>query len=174
MTEVISTGDAAIEMATELLETFAGMFTGMRRSDAVRIAAGNVTWAQHAILHAVITNERPMRVSDLAAEIALSVASTTVATRRLEQQRLVRRVKDPADHRSVLIAVTARGAAAHRRSMDTAQAVLADQLSTLDEVQLRALRESLPALTRLIEFAAVDPLYGVASQPSVALAAQPS
>ena len=164
MTEVISTGDVAIEMASELLATFAGMFTGMRRSDAVRIAAGNVTWAQHAILHAVIANERPMRVSDLAADIALSVASTTVATRRLEQQRLVRRVKDSADHRSVLIAITSKGAAAHRRSVDTAQAVLAEQLSALDEAQIRALQDSLPALTRLIEFAAVDPLYGVASQ----------
>jgi DNA-binding MarR family transcriptional regulator len=164
MTDVISTADVAVEMASELLATFAGMFTGMRRSDAVRIAAGNVTWAQHAILHAVITNERPMRVSDLAADIALSVASTTVATSRLEKQRLVRRVKDPADHRSVLIAITTRGAAAHRRSMDTAQAVLAEQLSALDELQIRALQESLPALTRLIELAAVDPLYGVASQ----------
>jgi DNA-binding MarR family transcriptional regulator len=164
MTQVISAEDVAIEMASELLATFAGMFTGMRRSDAVRIAAGNVTWAQHAILHAVITNERPMRVSDLAADIALSVASTTVATRRLEQQRLVRRVKDLADHRSVLIAITTKGAAAHRRSMDTAQTVLAEQLSTLDEAQSRALRDGLPALTRLIELAAVDPLYGVASQ----------
>jgi DNA-binding MarR family transcriptional regulator len=164
MTEVIHSDDVATEMASELLNTFAGMFRGMRRSDAVRIAAGNVTWAQHAVFQAVITNEKPMRVSDLAASIALSVASTTVATRRLEQQRLVRRVSDPADQRSVLIAITTRGAAAHRESVKTAQAVLAEKLSALDEAHRRALKDSLPALTRLIQLAAVEPLYGVTGQ----------
>jgi DNA-binding MarR family transcriptional regulator len=164
MTEVIHTEDVATEMASELLATFADMFRGMRRSDAVRIAAGNITWAQHAVLEAVITNERPMRVSDLAASIALSVASTTVATRRLEQQRLVRRVRDPADHRSVLIAITSRGVAAHHTSVQTAQAALADKVTALDEAQIRALRDSLPALTRLIELASVEPHYGVTGQ----------
>lgn len=38
MTEVIHSDDVATEMASELLNTFAGMFRGMRRSDAVRIA----------------------------------------------------------------------------------------------------------------------------------------
>jgi DNA-binding MarR family transcriptional regulator len=87
-----------------------------------------------------------------------------VATRRLEQQRLVRRVSDPADQRSVLIAITTRGAAAHRESVKTAQAVLAEKLSALDEAHRRALKDSLPALTRLIQLAAVEPLYGVTGQ----------
>jgi DNA-binding MarR family transcriptional regulator len=163
MTQVVRPENTTTEMAAELLATFADMFAGMRRSDAVRIAAGNVTWAQHQILQVVISNGRPMRVSDLAAQICLSVASTTVATMRLQQQRLIRRVSDPADHRSVLIAVTTKGAAAHGTSVTTAQALLASKLSTLDESQLRALRDSLPALTRLIQLAAVEPLYGVPS-----------
>jgi DNA-binding MarR family transcriptional regulator len=164
MTRVMQTDLGTTEMAAQLLNTFSGMFAGMRRSDAVRIAAGNLTWAQHEVIEVVLTNARPMRVSDLAARIGLSVASTTVATRRLEQQRLVRRVSDPMDQRSVLIAVTTKGAAAHRASVATAQDVLASKLTALDAAQLRALKNSLAALTRLIQISAVEPSYGVASQ----------
>jgi DNA-binding MarR family transcriptional regulator len=155
MTEVLRSELGTIELAAQLLNTFSGMFAGMRRSDSVRIAAGNLTWAQHLVIEAVLGNGRPMRVSDLAARIGLSVASTTVATRRLEQQRLVRRVSDPTDQRSVLIAVTTKGAAAHRASVVTSQEVLASKLTGLDDAQISALRDSLPALSRLIQIAGI-------------------
>lgn len=146
--------DDCEEIAARVLASFTKMFADMRRSDTVKIAAGELTLAQHAVLKAVMNAERPIRVSDLAAQENLAVPSMTIAIRRLQEQGLVERLRDPNDNRSVLIVATAKGAAAYNASVISAQTQLAEKLGTFADAEFRALAAALPALRRLVDVAA--------------------
>ena len=154
MSDVGAQPDESGELAEQLLQTFAAMFAGMRRSDKVRLSAGSLTWAQHAVLKAVVEAERPIRVTDLATLENMAVPSMTIATKKLKEQGLVRRVRDPRDNRSVLLAVTVEGAEAYDASVATAREAVAERLSTFDVAELEALAKALAPFHRLLEIAA--------------------
>jgi DNA-binding MarR family transcriptional regulator len=137
-------------LATLLFDTLAAMSMAMRRDNVGRVAAGDITWSQHAILAALIGNG-PMRLSELAALERQKPPSTTTATVRMERKGWLTRAPDPSDHRAVLVAVTPQGVAAHRSSVESMQTRLAARLSTFTDTDLHHLKRAVHVLARMAE-----------------------
>ena len=93
----------------------------------------------------------PKSAGQLAAAIGLSTAATTTLVDRLEHRGLVRRVRDAADRRKVLVEMTELG----RRLTDEYYGPLAREGARLLErytnAQLTAMRDQLLAATALID-----------------------
>ena len=89
--------------------------------------------------------------SQLAAATGLSSAATTTLVDRLERRGLVRRVRDTADRRKVLVEMTELG----RRQTGEYYAPLAQEgarlLAQYTDAQLTAMRDHLLAATALID-----------------------
>ena len=93
------------ELAAELQRVLSKLFSVLRRGDANRGTAGDLTLAQLSILLTLL-EKGPIRMTDLAAHERVRTPTTTVAIRRLEKLGLVKRSRDPSDLRAVLVEVT--------------------------------------------------------------------
>jgi DNA-binding MarR family transcriptional regulator len=93
----------------------------------------------------------PKTAGQLAAAVGLSSAATTTLLDRLERRGLVRRVRDAADRRKVLVEMTDVG----WRETGEFYAPLAQQgarmLERYSDAQLEAMRDHLQAATELID-----------------------
>ena len=96
----------------------------MRRGDANRGTAGDLTLAQLSILLTLL-EQGPIRMTDLAAHERVRTPTTTVAIRRLEKLGLVKRSRDPSDLRAVLVDITPRGPGPAPESLAARRAALA-------------------------------------------------
>jgi len=95
--------------------------------------------------------EGPQRVTDLAAAELVAQPTMTVLVNRLEQDGLVRKARDAADARSVLVEITDVGRAQLTQVRAGRAAVLQTRLDRLDDDALAALAAALPALDRLLD-----------------------
>ena len=77
------------ELAAELQRVLSKLFSVLRRGDANRGTAGDLTLAQLSILLTLL-EKGPMRMTDLAAHERVRTPTTTVAIRRLEKLGLVK------------------------------------------------------------------------------------
>jgi DNA-binding MarR family transcriptional regulator len=150
MSNVVPGEVDATALATSLFDTLAAMSVAMRRANTDRIAAGDITWSQHAIL-AVLVGNGPMRLNELAALERQKPPSTTIATVRLERKGWLTRAPDPSDNRGVLIAVTPQGVAAYRSSVDSMRMRLAARLSAFTDTDLHHLKRAVHVLARMAE-----------------------
>ena len=92
----------------------------------------------------------PLRITQLADAQGVTQPAMTGLVARLHAQGLVGRTGDPADGRSVLVAVTGAGRALlATRRRERAEA-LAALISRLDRDDQAALAAALPAITRLV------------------------
>jgi len=83
-----------------------------------------------------ITDTGPVRLSHLAEWQEVDRSTMTIQVRRLESLGLVGRTTDPGDGRAVLVRATRSGAALHRRTKKTAQAVYQQLLDGWSEDDL--------------------------------------
>src|SRR6478672_9607024 len=138
------------ELAAELQRVLSKLFSVLRRGDANRGTAGDLTLAQLSILLTLL-EKGPIRMTDLAAHERVRTPTTTVAIRRLEKLGLVKRSRDPSDLRAVLVDVTPRGLVQHREALATRRAALAAMLSKLTTDERTTLAGALTSLARLAE-----------------------
>src|SRR5262245_43851028 len=148
------------ELAAELQRVLSKLFSVLRRGDANRGTAGDLTLAQLSILLTLL-EKGPIRMTDLAAHERVRTPTTTVAIRRLEKIGLVKRSRDPSDLRAVLVDITPRGLAVHRESLTNRIGALAALLSQLSESDLDTLTKALAPLERL---AASEPVTSPEAQ----------
>src|SRR3954447_1738835 len=120
------------ELAAELQRVLSKLFSVLRRGDANRGTAGDLTLAQLSILLTLL-EKGPIRMTDLAAHERVRTPTTTVAIRRLEKLGLVKRSKDQTDLRAVLVDITEKGLAVHRESLANRRAALAAMLRALSD-----------------------------------------
>jgi DNA-binding MarR family transcriptional regulator len=88
----------------------------------------------------------PIRVSQLAELLDLSLPVTSRALQRLEDEGLVTRQSDPADGRATRFVVTAQGAHARAKIQEAMHDELDAVLSMWPEADRRTLAELLPRL----------------------------
>jgi len=145
---MVETDSQVTELAGELQRVLSKVFSVLRRGDANRGTAGDLTLAQLSILLTLL-DRGPIRMTELAALERVRTPTTTVAIRRLEKLGLVKRSRDPSDLRAVLVDITPRGLAQHRESLAARRAQLATLLSKLSADDLETLTKALAPLERL-------------------------
>jgi DNA-binding MarR family transcriptional regulator len=147
---MVETEPQVTELAGELQQVLSKLFSVLRRGDATRGTAGDLTLAQLSILLTLL-DQGPIRMTELAAHERVRTPTTTVAIRRLEKLGLVKRSRDPSDLRAVLVDVTPRGLVQHREATATRRAALAALLSRLRDDERETLTAALAPLARLAD-----------------------
>jgi DNA-binding MarR family transcriptional regulator len=137
-------------LAAELQRVLSKLFSVLRRGDANRGTAGDLTLAQLSILLTLL-EKGPIRMTDLAAHERVRTPTTTVAIRRLEKLGLVKRSRDPSDLRAVLVEVTPRGLVQHREALAAWRDALAAMLGRLSDDDVETLTKALGPMERLAE-----------------------
>jgi DNA-binding MarR family transcriptional regulator len=104
-------------------------------------ARHDLTMLHYGVLITLITvPERRMRMSDIAERVLTSPSGMTRAVVRLADEGLVTREQDPADRRSFVVGLTARGVRRLRRAQVTHHACVRELLfSGLSAADLRRL-----------------------------------
>jgi DNA-binding MarR family transcriptional regulator len=92
----------------------------------------------------------PSRISDLAARERSSQPTITNHVKRLEAAGLVERSADPSDARAWMIALTAQGEQQLKSMRVALGANVQPHLSTLSQRDLKALRQGLEVMQRLM------------------------
>ncbi|AKK25455.1 MarR family winged helix-turn-helix transcriptional regulator [Mycobacterium sp. EPa45] len=136
------------DLAADLQQVLLKVFMALRRRDASRGTAGDLTLAQVSIL-VTLLEHGPIRMTELAARERVRTPTTTVAIRRLERLGLVKRCRDKTDLRAVLVEVTQAGMVQHRESLDARHAMLADILAQLTDQERANLCGGLRPLEKL-------------------------
>jgi MarR family transcriptional regulator, organic hydroperoxide resistance regulator len=106
-----------------------------------------VTYPQYLVM-LVLWEAAPLAVSEIGARLTLDSGTLTPLIKRLEAAGLVRRERDAADERRVLVHLTAAGRALRQRALKVPQQVVCAANCNLDEIaalttRLQALREEI-------------------------------
>ena len=111
--------------------------------------AGELSLATAAVL-ARLVREGPLTMTALAMAESVSQPNMTQLVNRLERDGLARKTAGRADRRTVLVEVTDEGRRVVRQRRQQRAAVLREVLASLDDRDVVAVSEALPALTRLV------------------------
>jgi DNA-binding MarR family transcriptional regulator len=96
-------------------------------------------------------HEGPLTMGDLARRVAVTEKTTTGLVDRLERDRLVQRLRDPADRRLVRVKLTTRGARLARRLDAEVLEKLTGLMGRLDAADRRDLFRIIGKLTAITE-----------------------
>jgi DNA-binding MarR family transcriptional regulator len=96
-----------------------------------------------------VLGRQPLRVSDLAKALGMSLASASALSDRLVRQGLVARHPDPTDRRSVFLHLAAAGARLLRRLDQTQTARLSRAIRLMNEKERSAFVTTLRAFLRI-------------------------
>jgi DNA-binding MarR family transcriptional regulator len=96
-------------------------------------------------------HEGPLTMGDLARRVAVTEKTTTGLVDRLERDRLVQRLRDPADRRLVRVKLTTRGARLARRLDAEVLEKLTALMGRLDAADRRDLFRIIGKLTAITE-----------------------
>ena len=140
------------ELADRLHRVLMTLILQAHRRDRSRLAIGDVTAAQLSIL-LTLRDQGPIRMAKLAALERVCAPNITLAIRRLEALGLVKRSRDSADLRLVLVGITPKGLALHRESLANRQASAVTLLSQLSQDDQDSLTKALAPLERLADHA---------------------
>lgn len=151
---MVETEPQVTELSGDLQRVLSKLFSVLRRGDANRGTAGDLTLAQLSILLTLLETG-PIRMTELAARERVRTPTTTVAIRRLERLGLVKRSRDHSDLRAVLVEVTPEGLVQHREALAARRAHLATMLSKLTDQERATLAGALLPLDRLADQAEV-------------------
>ena len=108
--------------------------------------AGTLTAQQAGMLF--MLTESPLRGSQIAERWGVSRAAVTEAAQRMEKHGWIRRRRDPADGRSFLFALTAKGERELERFGEVATQSVASRIESLNQSETQAL---LDVSSRLFE-----------------------
>lgn len=122
--------------------------TGMAIQRAYKplLDALGVTYPQYLVLN-VLWRQDGQTVGDIAGELALEPSTITPLLKRLESAELVRRARNPANERQVVVTLTPDGVALRDRAGCLGEALVdasgqtASELGALN-LQLKALRDA--------------------------------
>ncbi|WP_320672680.1 MarR family winged helix-turn-helix transcriptional regulator [Patulibacter defluvii] len=95
--------------------------------------------------------EGPLRITELADWEGLAQPTVTLLVAQMERDGLVRRDRDPADRRAVLVSITDAGRAARQQLHQALAALLRERTAHLDDDQFAALAAASDALALLID-----------------------
>jgi DNA-binding MarR family transcriptional regulator len=113
-----------------------------------RTATG-VSRAEVGLLAAL--SSRPYRITELAALEGISQPGVTQLVNRLEGRGWAERGTDPQDGRVVVVAITGAGREALERVRAEYRALLHEEITALDDVEVETLAAAVGILDRLIE-----------------------
>lgn len=107
-----------------------------------------ITWREWQVLTNLLLAQTPRSPGDLASTLMVTTGAMTNVLDRLDEAGLIRRVKNPADRRSVIIEATDAGVALWHSAVNELgelEAALASTLSRREQEQLNALLRKLLA-----------------------------
>lgn len=104
------------------------------------LAQVRLSGAKLAALDALVAAGEPVSLGKLAAHCACVRSNITQLVDRLEADRLVRRIDDPADRRSLLAAITPLGRERHAAGVKKVEAVRRQLGPALGAIDIAALR----------------------------------
>jgi DNA-binding MarR family transcriptional regulator len=114
-----------------------------------RLDAHGITWREWQVLtNLLLAGETPVSPGDLASRLVVTTGSMTNVLDRLEQRGLVRRVRNPADRRSVIVEATEAGSALWHLAVNelgSQEAEAVHALSRKEQEQLNGLLRKLLA-----------------------------
>jgi DNA-binding MarR family transcriptional regulator len=110
----------------------------------------DLTFTQLRALFVLATSRHPIRVSDLARSLDMSLASASALSDRLVRLAYVGRRSDPADRRAVLLELAAKGTRLLSRMERRSNAQLGYALRRMSRQEREALATSLRAFVRVL------------------------
>ena len=139
--------DGDVNLASPLAEALTRASWRLRRASVKELAPFGLTFAQSRVLRILARRDEPMRMGDLAARFEVAPRSATSMIDSLETLGLVERRADPTDRRSVLVGLTAAGAALMQRIGEARRASAEALFARLTAAQQSQLLEMLSTLT---------------------------
>jgi DNA-binding MarR family transcriptional regulator len=94
---------------------------------------------------------RPRRITELAAEEAVTQPAITLLVNRLQERGWVERTPDPSDRRAVLVSLTPTGEEVFKTLRAEYRALLHEEMASLEDSEVEALAMAVEILDRLIE-----------------------
>jgi DNA-binding MarR family transcriptional regulator len=110
------------------------------------LAGVGLSIAKFEPLSVLVSQDRPISLSELAEKLTCVRSNVTQLVDRLEADGLVKRVDDPADRRAVRAEVTALGRKRHAAGAKVVKAVLQDVAKELSSVDPLVLKRALDAV----------------------------
>lgn len=108
----------------------------------------SLTYTQYITL-LVLWEKKSITVKDLGSELYLDSGTLTPLLKKLEQMALVKRTRDRADERSVIVTLTEKGEALYQQALDIPEKLICKmKMEVKDAI---ALREQLKAFIKNIE-----------------------
>src|ERR1700752_3974219 len=124
-------GQAAHRVEARLEEALAGVGLSIAKFEALSV---------------LVSQDRPISLSELAEKLTCVRSNVTQLVDRLEEDGLVRRTDDPADRRAVRAEVTALGRKRHAAGAPVVNAVLQDVAKKLSAIDSQVLKRALDAV----------------------------
>jgi DNA-binding MarR family transcriptional regulator len=110
------------------------------------LAGVGLSIAKFETLSVLVSQDRPISLSELAAKLVCVKSNVTQLVDRLETEGLVKRADDPADRRAVRAEVTALGRKRQAAGTPVVKAVLQDVANKLAVVDSKKLKGALDAI----------------------------
>src|SRR5438105_6428675 len=110
------------------------------------LAGVGLSNAKFEALSVLVSQDRPISLSELAEKLTCVRSNVTQLVDRLEAEGLVKRIDDPTDRRVVRAEVTALGRRRHAAGARVVDAVLQDVAKELSAVDPQVLRRALDAV----------------------------
>src|ERR1700745_2036539 len=110
------------------------------------LAGVGLSIAKFETLSILVSQDRPIRLSELASKLVCVRAKVTQVGDRLETEGLVKRADDPADRRAVRAEVTALGRKRQAAGIPVVNAVLRDVANKLAAIDSQVLKRALDAV----------------------------
>ena len=110
----------------------------------------DLTFTQLRALFVLASADHPVRVSDLARRLTMSLASASALSDRLVRLEYVGRQTDPSDRRAVLLELAAKGSRLLRRLEQRSNAQLARALRGMTPNEREALATTVRAFVRVL------------------------
>lgn len=154
--------DHAARDVSDVIASYEGLTQRIAEQHRGEFLEIPITMAQAKVIY-LLGTRGPQRMSDLVADLGVSLSTVSGLVERLVDQHLAARREDAADRRHVVVSLTTHGRGLFDRFRELNAAQLRSILERLDDAELSAVRAGIEALSR-----GMDRLAGAASPaPSV-------
>lgn len=119
------------------------------------VQSHGLTGPQSLVLRAVVNAER-VSAGELAKRVSLSQATVTDIAKRLEARKLLKRTRDVADRRRVMITATAKGRKLHQSAPPLLQERFVQEFDALNEWEKMMLVSSVQRIAELMDAEGLD------------------
>lgn len=142
-------GDVRLDGALDFLQALWALDHVLQSASKRMERELGLTGPQRLVLRIVAANPR-IGAGPLARTLHLHPSTLTGVLRRLEEQRLLKRLDDPADARRALFTITPQGARLVERKARTVESAVSQLLRTRPAGQIATVRAVLADLTRAL------------------------